>query len=190
MTQQTLVTIPYSAPSGAVIAFKAARLETGAHVFPFTEIAQALEYETAKWVKPRCDPAHVVSVKFENTPRARKCVTVEGLFTATPRSRTDTPDKPLPGPATHFHGWLRAVILPMLASTAWPVSALRQAELRRDWKKAHRDRLTEEIQRLDDWIAKECAAPTQPPTLPVPRSAYAPPTQKFETAAFDVEPDF
>lgn len=149
------LTMGYAAPCGTTVPFKLARLHTGEHVFVFLEIAQALGYENPAKMNPDCDDAHVRRVTFANQPRARKCVTVEGLFTCTRLSRTDNPLEPAAGPASHFHGWLRAVILPMLASPEWPVPPLRQVELQRDWKKSHRDRLTDEIQMLEDWIAME-----------------------------------
>jgi hypothetical protein len=148
-------TMGYAAPCGRTVPFKLARLADGSHVFLFLEIALSLGYENPAKMVPDCDAAHALRMPFANLPRARRCVTLDGLFTCTRLSRTDNPLEPAPSPASHFHGWLRAVILPMTASSDWPVPSLHQAELQRDWKKAHRDRLTEEILLLEDWIAME-----------------------------------
>jgi hypothetical protein len=132
-TRPEAVTMNYAAPGGENVPFKLARLADGSHVFVFLEIAQALGYENAEKMTPACEREHIARVQFSNLLRPRKCVTLDGLFTATSASRTDDGTEDATGPAAHFHGWLRAVILPLLESAEWPPAILTQASLQRDW---------------------------------------------------------
>lgn len=102
-------------------------------VFPFMEIARALMCDRPEKLQPTCDAAHVRRLSFSNLRNERKCVTLDGLFTATVPSRTDTGREPAVGPAIHFHRWLRAVVLPLLSVDAWPPSDVAKAQRLAQW---------------------------------------------------------
>lgn len=117
------VTVLYVAPDASEHAVLVADTENG-FVFPFLELAQALLYRAADQMSPACSAFDVRRVRLNGVRNARKCITVNGLFYATPRSKETRERDDNQGDAAHFHAWLEAVMLPLLDLGHWPPTAV------------------------------------------------------------------
>lgn len=111
--------LSYTSPDGQTHQMRAAWTR-GELAFVFQDIAEALLYDDAQRMVPTCLKSDVRRVQFKDTRHARKCVTSDGLFTCTPRSRTDDFTEAASGPAIHLHAWLRAVMIPLLELDHFP----------------------------------------------------------------------
>jgi hypothetical protein len=152
MTAPETIDFNYPAPDGRDLPVRVAYADRE-FIFPFLEIAQALMHERAEKMSPSCDAAHERRAKFSNLKYERKCVTLAGLFTCSPISRTDDGTEAASGPAMHFHRWLRAVVLPMLEPEEWPPKRAKVARLSVKWTE-------KEIARFDSnlYAERELAA--------------------------------
>jgi hypothetical protein len=131
--------LAYTSPDGRTHAVKVAEVRDE-FVFPFLEIAEALMYDRAEHMSPTCAKSDCKRIRFKNLPRARKCVTRDGLFHATQRSRTDDHSEAARGPAVHFHEWLRAVMLPLIEADHWPPTDEEVLALQLDYQIAEHDK--------------------------------------------------
>src|ERR1700676_4560960 len=80
------VSILYVAPDASAHAVLIVDADDG-FVFPFLELAQALLYHAADQMKPACTSEDIRRVRINGVRNPRKCVTLDGLFYATPRSK-------------------------------------------------------------------------------------------------------
>lgn len=141
-------TLAYRAPDGRTLPVTAARAD-GQLFFPLVEIAQALLYECPERMRPTCDEVETRTLTLQGKRYPRKCVTLEGLFCATPASRTDNGTEAAAGPARHFHAWLRAVMLPAAQRETWPPDANAVLDLQLEWVALERDRLSDYMRDLE-----------------------------------------
>jgi prophage antirepressor-like protein len=172
-TQETMITpsdtltLTYPAHDGHTHPVTAVRCD-GEFFFPFTELAQALLYECPDRMRPTCDEVEIRTLPFAGKRYPRKCVTREGLFAATPASRTDDWSEAAYGPAIHFHRWLRAVMLPAIESEEWPPSETMIRTLQIGWLTTERERIDAAIKALGG-TAPEPADTAQKPKAALPK---------------------
>ena len=171
----------YLAPDGSHNTVRVA-LVANEFVFPFLEIARALLHDSADRMAPTCDAAHVRRVKFSNIKYERKCVTLAGLFTATPTSRTDDGSEAASGHAVHFHKWLRAVVRPLLNSEAWPPSSAAILSRQAEHLRACALTLMTEAADLESGVSALTAGSAEPATPAEKDCLYTFTEGDFETA--------